>query len=211
MPAPEGPPAVVESRKPRVCIVTTEFHGLFKNGGIGTANTGLALALARADFDVTVAFADADENGPRVKNTNFFGLREEYRALGITLDFVPASHLIAHAFDDSRSASYCVYLYLKQHPFDVVYFNDSGGHGYYSLLAKRTGVFHNAPRMLLVAHGPQEWVLELNSVHYTSRWPVITAFMERRCAELADVLISPSRYLADWMVSHGWVMPARFW
>jgi hypothetical protein len=32
--------------KRRVCIVTAEFHGLFKNGGIGTANTGLALALA---------------------------------------------------------------------------------------------------------------------------------------------------------------------
>ena len=31
---------------PRICLITTEFHGLFKNGGIGTANTGLALALA---------------------------------------------------------------------------------------------------------------------------------------------------------------------
>ena len=27
--------------KRRVCLVTAEFHGLFKNGGIGTANTGL--------------------------------------------------------------------------------------------------------------------------------------------------------------------------
>jgi glycosyltransferase involved in cell wall biosynthesis len=191
----------------RVCFITTEFHGLFKNGGIGTANTGLALALARAGIEVTVAFADADENGPRVKVGNFAELKEEFRHSGIDLDYVPASPHITRAFDDPRSASYCVYLYLKQHAFDVVYFNDCGGQGFYSLLAKHTGVFRNAPRMYVVAHGPQEWVLELNSLRYWSRAPVITAFLERRCAALADALISPSQYLIDWMISNGWTLP----
>jgi glycosyltransferase involved in cell wall biosynthesis len=193
----------------RVCLVTTEFQGLFKNGGIGTANTGLAFTLALAGFEVTVAFADADEKGPRVREGNFPELKETYGQLGITLDFVPASRFITNAFDDPRSASYCVYLYLKQHEFDVVYFNDCGGHGYYSLLAKRVGVFRNAPLMYVVAHGPQEWVLELNSLRYWNRSPVISAFMERRSAALADALISPSQYLVDWMTSHGWAMPAE--
>ncbi len=193
----------------RVCLVTTEFHGLFKNGGIGTANTSLGLALAAAGLDVTVAFADSDENGPRVKEGNFTELAASYRELGIALDFVPAGRLVPKAFEDCRSASYCVYLYLKQHRFDVVYFNDCGGHGYYSLLAKRTGALKNAPRMYVVTHGPHEWVLELNSLRYWDRQPVIVAYMERRCAELADALISPSQYLVDWMTSHGWVMPAK--
>jgi glycosyltransferase involved in cell wall biosynthesis len=192
----------------RVCLITTEFHGLFKNGGIGTANTSLALALANAGFDVTVAFADADENGPRVKEGNFPELQEKYRPLGITLDFVPASPMITKPFDDPRSASYCVYLYLKQHEFDVVYFNDCGGQGYYALLAKRVGVFRNPPRMYVVAHGPQEWVLELNSTPYWDRAPVITAFLERRSAALAGALIAPSQYMIDWMTSKGWAMPA---
>ncbi len=191
----------------RVCLITTEFHGLFKNGGIGTANTGLALALSSAGFDVTVAYADADKGGPRIKEGKFPELQEKYRHLGITLDFVRASPIVPNAFDDPRSASYCVYLYLKQHEFNVVYFNDCGGHGYYSLLAKRVGVFRNAPRMYVVAHGPQEWVLELNSLPYRDRSPVITAYLERRSAALADALISPSQYLVDWMTSHGWVMP----
>ncbi len=195
--------------RPRVCFITTEFHGLFKNGGIGTANTSLALTLSESDFDVTVAFADCDEEGPRVKGVKFPELQEKYRESGITLDFVPASSIIAKAFDDPRSASYCVYLYLKQHAFDVVYFNDCGGQGYYSLLAKRVGVFPNAPRMYVVAHGPQEWVLELNSLEYWDRMPVITAYMERRSAALADVLISPSQYLIDWMTSHHWAMPEK--
>jgi glycosyltransferase involved in cell wall biosynthesis len=204
----EGRTRPGEPARPRICFVTTEFHGLFKNGGIGTANTSLALALALADFDVTVAFADSDEKGPRVKEGNFRELQATYQQLGITLDFVPASPLMTKAFDDPRSASFCVYLYLKQHEFDLVYFNDCGGHGYYSLLAKHVGVFRNAPRMYVVTHGPHEWVLELNSLRYWSRTPVITAYMERRGAAMADALISPSQYLADWMTSHGWVMPA---
>jgi glycosyltransferase involved in cell wall biosynthesis len=199
------PPADKTTRG-RVCLVTTEFHGLFKNGGIGTANTGLAFALAEAGFEVTVAFADSDENGPRVKDGNFLKLKCKYQELGITLDFVPVGR-IAKAFEDPRSASYCVYLYLKQHAFDVVYFNDCGGQGYYSLLAKHAGVFRSAPRMYVVAHGPQEWVLELNSIRYWDRSPVITAYLERRSAELADALISPSHYLIDWMKSRGWLMP----
>ena len=195
--------------RPRICLVTTEFHGLFKNGGIGTANTGLALTLAQADFDVTVAFADSDENGPRVKNGSFLELKKKYRELGITLDFVRTSPLITRAFDDPRSASFCVYQYLKQQDFDVVYFNDCGGQGYYSLLAKHVGVFDNAPFMYVVSHGAQDWVLELNSVLYWDRQPVITAYMERRCVALADALISPSQYLVDWMTSRGWVLPAK--
>jgi len=206
--AAEAKPLADQPRGLRVCLITTEFHGLFRNGGIGTANTGLALALVDAGFEVTVAFADADESGPRVKVGDFPALQKHYRSLGITLDYVPAYPHIPKAFDDCRSASYCVYLYLQQHGFDVVYFNDCGGQGYYSLLAKHVGTFHNAPRMYVVAHGPQEWVLDINSIFWEQSTMTI-AYLERRSVELADALISPSRYMADWMKSHGWTMPAQ--
>jgi glycosyltransferase involved in cell wall biosynthesis len=193
----------------RVCFITTEFHGLFKNGGIGTANTGLALALAAAGFDVTVAFANADATGPRTKTGNFAELKAHYRSRGITLDFVPPHPLIPAAFNDPRSASYSVFLYVQRGAFDVVLFNDNGGQGYFSLLAKHTGVLANPPMMCVVAHGPLEWVLELNASECWSRELVIIAYMERRSVQLADVLVSPSRYLIDWMVEHGWAMPQR--
>jgi O-antigen biosynthesis protein len=198
-----------KARRLRVCLVTTEFHGLFKNGGIGTANTGLALMLAFAGHEVTVAFADADDRGPRVRNGNFSEVQDRYRSLGVALDYVPARPDIPKAFDDCRSTSYCVYLYLKSHSFDVVYFNDCGGHGYFALLAKHVGTFREAPRMYVVAHGPHEWVLELNSLRYWNRAPVIASFLERRCAELADALISPSQHLVEWMISHEWIMPSE--
>src|SRR5580658_3302541 len=148
--------------KRRVCIVTVEFHGLFKNGGIGTANTALALALAANGFDVTVAIANSDESGPRLVVGDFTELKAHWSKCGITLDYVRPHPQIAGCFDDPRTASYCVYLYVQSGDFDVVLFNDNGGQGYYSLLAKHTGVFRDPPRLYIVAHGPIDWVHELN-------------------------------------------------
>jgi LPS sulfotransferase NodH/glycosyltransferase involved in cell wall biosynthesis len=192
-------------RRTRACFITVEFHGLFRNGGIGTANTALALALAARGFDVTVAIANADESGPRLKLGNFAELQSYWQERGITLDYVPPHVHIAGAFDDPRTASYCVFQYLQNHDFDIVLFNDNGGQGYYSLLAKHTGVFKDPPLMVVVAHGPIDWVHELNSLEYYSRAPVVMAYLERRSADLADILVSPSQYLLDWMTDRGWV------
>ncbi|MQX24005.1 glycosyltransferase [Sinorhizobium meliloti] len=192
----------------RVCFITKEFHGLFRNGGIGTANTSLAFALVEAGFDVTVALADANDSGPRSKVGNFAELKDRYGEEGLTLDYVPVGDAIPTAFDDPRSASYSVLLYLQRGNFDVVLFNDNGALGYYSLLAKHTGAFESAPTMCVVAHGPFDWVHELNLLEYYNRRPVMTGFMERQCARMADILVSPSHYMVEWMRDRGWQLPA---
>ena len=195
------------SKRKRICLVTVEFHGLFKNGGIGTANTALALALAAEGFDVTVAIANADESGPRLAMGNFSDLKSYYAARGITLDYVPAHPQIAGSFDDPRTASYCVYLYLRACDFDAVLFNDNGGQGYYTLLASHTGVFENPPQLIVVAHGPVDWVHELNAQEYGGRKVIAVTWLEQRSALLCEQLVSPSRYLLDWMIARGWVPP----
>lgn len=43
-----------------ICIVTSELYGFFKNGGIGTANYGIAKALASAGNEVTVLLLEAN-------------------------------------------------------------------------------------------------------------------------------------------------------
>jgi O-antigen biosynthesis protein len=193
----------------RVCFVTLEFHGLFKNGGIGTANTSLALALAAKGFDVTVVIPNADASGPRLQTGDFETLKADYARLGVTLDYVRPHPHIASSLDEPRTISYCVFLYLQQGGFDVVLFNDNGGHAYYSVLAKYTGVFERPPLLCVVAHGPLEWVNELNMSEFQGRVQVAVDHMERSSIRLADVLISPSQYLLDWMTSHEWTLPNR--
>ena len=199
------PPGFAWSAKGRICIVTTEFHGLFKNGGIGTANTGLALALAEAGCAVTVLFA----NLPVPPDPELRQLQERYHNIGIELEVLVETPAIRQPLSNARSASYAVYLYLREREFDVVYFHDNCGYGFYSLLAKNTGCFHDPSLLLVVAHGPNEWVYELNSPHYYDKASIIRGYLERRSVELADALISPSQYLVDWMTARGWKLPTH--
>src|SRR5882724_5364989 len=50
------PPVRVDDSRPAVCIVSNEIVGPFKNGGIGTAMTGLAEHLATFGCRVTVLY-----------------------------------------------------------------------------------------------------------------------------------------------------------
>ena len=193
--------------KRRVCLVTAEFHGLFKNGGIGTANTGLALTLAQAGHEVTVAYVDAglvdfDERVAAAADTI-----AAWAKRGVRLEFVPRNPLLRAGHEDHVAASFTVLQFLQGRGFDAVFFNECGGQGYFALLAKKAGLFPDAPRLIVVTHGSNAWVLELNSQLYWGLHPISVDFLERRSVELADDVVSPSRYLVGWMASRGWRLP----
>ena len=201
-------PSTSAAARGRICLVTTEFHGLFKNGGIGTANTGLAIAMAEEGFDVVVAFVDAYAAQTPQRDEEFAAARKRFAQIGVTLERVPRHPLLGQDADDLAMA-YSVYGYLLPHKFDVVLFNECGGQGYYALLAKRLGIYPDPPAMYVVTHGSCEWVDELNAELIHGPRNIAVAFLERRCVEFADVLISPSQYLVDWMRARGWALPRR--
>jgi len=203
------PKQFCKMRSNKICFVTSEFHGLFKNGGIGTANTGLATTLAAEGFDVTVVYADCDEIGPRVRFDSFDVVQSHYRKLGITLEYVHSPTKLHNAFDDVRSVSYAIYLYLKDKDFDAIYFNECGGQPFYTVIAKRAGVLRVDPAIFVVTHGGHEWLHEINLISWHHRQLPIIAFMERKAIELADAVISPSQYLIDWMIKHEYKLPAH--
>ena len=192
----------------RICLVTAEFHGLFKNGGIGTANTGLALELAAAGHEVTVAYVDPGGWFVLPTSEAFLAARAHWRERGIYLDVVPRwARLKASVEDFCWSLS--VLEYLRPRGFDTVLFNECGGQGYYSLLAKRAGVFADSPYMIVVTHGASEWARDLNGQLPLGYRAAGLAFCERRSVELADLVASPSRYLVNWMRERGWRLPER--
>ena len=200
------PPNFQQNSGKRILILTNEFEGLFKNGGIGTANTGLARALAGHGYDVTVGYvgftsSNQDDIGSALAQRARLALEH------IVLDFVPSPSNIYDAYSDARSTSYAIYYYLLSKQFDVVYFNDCAGHAYYSVLAKRSRLLPNNPSIYIVVHGPHEWLHEINFVPYYDKQPVIISYMERRSVELADAVICPSRYLIEWLQNRGWKFP----
>ena len=114
-------------RRLRVCLVASEFLGAYKNGGIGTATTHLALLLARAGHAVHVVYTGAAP----IDYGNVWPKRCE--AAGIVLTNIdPRSHEIYPIW---LRESCVVFNYLRNFEHDVILFQDWEGVAFSSMIA----------------------------------------------------------------------------
>ena len=182
----------------RVCFVVTEIQGTTPSGGIGTVTAYAALVLSEAGYDVTVFHC-----GHRPEMTTEWAAR--YSDAGVDLLYLDRS-LPAHP--PFLADSFRLYQQLKQHAFDAVVFQDWHGLGYCSMAAKQAGLAFASTRLLHAAHGPDDWLRYANRQLAVDGVALTAAYMERRSAELADGVVSPSRYLVEWMRRAGWMLPS---
>jgi glycosyltransferase involved in cell wall biosynthesis len=190
----------------RVCLVTGEIAGPDFNGGVGTANLGLALALRRAGFNVDVLYTRVDEDKPHAFRGDFADQVSDFAARGISL------FCIRHdgPWNNYAEKSHAALAHLIDHHYDFVFFNDCHGNAYYPVVAKRTG--HPSLRyttMCVVTHSATQWIFEINEQPVATTQEVRQIEIEKRSVELADVVISPSRYLLEKYKSYGWKLPGR--
>ena len=193
----------------RVCIASYEFVGPTRTGGIGTAYTSLAEALAEAGHSVTVLFTGWRD--PR--DDRWAQWAEHYDALGIELDRLESFSEHIEAGQINAGRAYDAYRWLRERdagaPFDVIHFPETLGHGYYAILAKRQGLAFERTTIAVGTHSSTSWVLEIQGVVCQGPNDYADDFLERQCVAGADVVISPSAYMLDWMRSHGWQLPER--
>jgi O-antigen biosynthesis protein len=195
------PPLATNGRKLKICIVTSELHGFFKNGGIGTLNFGLALALSKVGHSVTVALdsetsVEAEKTIEKFKanfNINVELLRSQgkLRSLNLNGDF---SH---------QSAAYNFHLWLSGTSFDIVNMDDYKALGFYALMAKRTGLAHLDTKFICQIHGPRDWLLKGQDQIFDSMQDAHIIDMERFVMRESDFTIATSQYLFDFLVSQG--------
>jgi O-antigen biosynthesis protein len=196
----------------RICIASYEFVGPTKTGGIGTAYTSLAEALAEAGHEVTVLYLGL--RTPEDEKVPFSHWVDHYGAKGIDLIELPEPELdrvfYGH-FEAKRS--YLAYMWLAQRdrerPFDVIHFPETLGHGYYTQLAKRQGWAFGGATIAIGIHSSTYWVMETNRTSFLTGQEFAADFLERTSVALADVVISPSAYMVDWMQSKGWTLADR--
>jgi glycosyltransferase involved in cell wall biosynthesis len=187
-----------------VCVVTSEFDGPTKNGGIGTATSGLVKQLAADGHRVTLLYTSVERGVPASGDKPWSHWVERLEADGVEL------HFIRHDADYAswREKSWRVKDFIGQNQFDLVYFNDHQGNGYYSLLAKRAGLSPFAEQVhCVITHGSMEWVFDLNDQYAWRARDLELMALERRSVEMADVVIGPSVYLLKTYESYGWKLP----
>lgn len=189
-----------------ICIITGEIAGPDYNGGIGTANRGLALALHAAGFTVDVLYTRVESGQPYSFRGRFEEQVAAFRALGINLLCIDHQG----RWDDWLGKSLRVMETLQSRRYDVAFFDDTHGNAYYTALAKRSGSPAFAKmRIVVVTHSATQWICELNQTPVRTLSGVRMLEIERRSIELADYVVSPSAYILRKYQSYGWSLPAN--
>lgn len=194
----------------RICIASPDILGPVNNGGVGTACTALAQALVRAGHDVTLFYTSTYfERGDREH------WRSEYERMGIRLlylapDSLPPVHRSPTVYDEDNIArAYHVYEALKESDFDVIHFADYIGLGYFVALGKSQGLCLPRTKLVVTAHSPTLWSRLSNNRPVDDLSYLVRDRMERGLIALCDAVISPSRYMLDWLRDNGFGLPAR--
>ncbi|KAM0749285.1 hypothetical protein T439DRAFT_315519 [Meredithblackwellia eburnea MCA 4105] len=197
------------SLKPiRTLIVTQEIAGLHKNGGIGSAYLELAKSIAsNRGHEVAILLAETIDNFGSEAVT---ALRSALRKNKVTLYFVKKESVPFVPEGWTAKASKRVFDFLKSRDgqWDIIHFSENSGVGYFSLLAKHEGLALQSTQVVVGLHGAfGDWAEMLNKRYLTERYTVELAYFEKRTAELADVVVSPSEYMLEYARSKGWRLP----
>jgi O-antigen biosynthesis protein len=198
----------------KIAIVTSEFEGLTTNAGIGTAYRNLGELLLAHGHEVTVVFMPIElRAGETPKNharllARWKARRARMTALGFSV-VIPAPDAILGYRGNAGyflGRSHLVYHFLRSRRFDLVHAPDNGGLLYMCLQARKLGAEFQDTRFVIGAHGPRIWVDELNRC--VSETSVLASQFDRCSIEMADQLVSPSRYMLDHLRSRGWTLPS---
>ncbi len=83
-----------------------------------------------------------------------------------------------------------------------MFFQDAHGHGLRALQARQSGEALTATRAAVTLHGCRQWLYEGSARLSALPRDVAVDYLERESAHLADTVIAPSRFMADWAAVH---------
>jgi len=187
-------------------VVCGEFFGPFRNGGIGTAYTRLAELLNEAGHQVTLLYS----NGRYTLTQPVEYWIDHYLERGMQFVPLPEAPVPLKAISYHLEIAHRVYLWLKTHDeFDIVHFPEANGHGFYAVAAQRQGLILQNATTIVGLHGSSLWSRVASERLACWERELEDDFLERRSAELADIVWSPGQYMLGWVREQGWDLRNR--
>jgi glycosyltransferase involved in cell wall biosynthesis len=185
----------------RVAIVSAQLLGVeHGSGGVGAATAFLAIALARMGHDVRVLYIK--EELPRPMDAEW---ARRYADAGVAIRHLPSLDVPAEPARFTRLRR--VELALRADPPDVVIAHEYGGPAYFALRLRRLGLAFDQTAFVTYCHGTGPWVKEVTGNARIRPEMIAHTPIEQAAVELADVVVSPSGYMLDWMRGKGWRLP----
>lgn len=186
----------------RITLVTDEILGYVRTGGIGTATTFLAVALARMGHHAELLYVGDRPAAPLDREW-----ADLYDAAGVPIRLLPRS--------DEQTEPSCfarmrdVERALLADPPDVVVVQDLAAPAYTVLRKRQLGLAFERTLFVVYCHGTRQWITDMAGKVRVLPGALAVSVLERASVELADVAVSPSAYLIDWMTRQGWRLPER--
>ncbi len=187
----------------RVTVIAHELRGFLPVGGMGTATTFLALALARLGHSVEILL------GKHSLDAIDSHWETVYRSAGVRIRPVPQSDEPVEPWEFAHAHN--VELGLRADLPDVVIAHDFGAPAYSALRLRQAGIAFENTLFVVFCHGSRRYVVDLSPTVALGDLRAVlgVSVLEQACVELADVVVSPSAYLVDWMRGKGWRLPER--
>jgi len=183
----------------KICLVSNEILGAYKNGGIGTATSQLSVLLGKSGHSVTLFYVGLTSLDPLDPWTMF------YRAANVRVMHFPVTQApICPSFMKQPSE---IYEQLRDRGFDVILFQEWMALGHSCVTAKKCGLAFQQTVLATIAHSSTPWILEANCCFPKTPETLALSYLEQRATEESDALVSPSNYLVEWMRAAGWDLP----
>ncbi|MCT7979859.1 glycosyltransferase family 4 protein [Laspinema olomoucense] len=199
-------------------LVTSEYEGIFKNGGIGTYYKTLSEKLSSQGLYIILILCQTEKEFQGESSVapvqHIFSTHEAEKVLqlqgihqGILSEF--------QQWEWVESESYRILFFVqaiaahfRQSPI-YVEFPDLCGLGYRTIQAKRAGLLGQHCVTAVTLHSGQEWLNEAHekySLYPGWNWFKNVYGYEQYCCEKADLAFFLSWFMAEKVKSYGWNM-----
>jgi glycosyltransferase involved in cell wall biosynthesis len=194
-------------------LVSSEYEGYYKNGGIGTYYNALSQRLAAEGWYVILLLCATEDRFLGKSKIAALDLVFSVAEVSEVLNLQPIHQaILTEAQTDyydyqSFSILFFVQALLAQSPVAQIYaeFPEMCGFGYRTIQAKQVGLI---PRCItsVTLHSGHEWVYEANE-KFTVPYPKNlwqTCHYEQNSFENADLSFHPSNFIRNKVASYGW-------
>jgi len=184
----------------RVILVTDELLGYTRTGGIGTATTFLALGLGRLGHEVELLYGSEPPGEPLAQPW-----ARLYEEAGVSIRMLPRSDARVEPPYFGRMRD--VELALTADAPDVVITQDLAAPAYAAMRTRALGLAFDETLFVVYSHGTRQWITDAARKIRVLPGALGITMLEQASIELADVVVSPSQYLVDWMRRRTWRLP----